>query len=137
MKCYIKIQDGTPIGYPIVESNFKQVFPEIDTNNLPPQWANFDNSPPLQRQLGPYEVFEGENYVMQNGIVTREAVVRPMTDQEKQDLQKRVIDDWAENGFASWSFDETTCTFTPPVPCPEDGNFYRWNESTLTWDEVK
>ena len=35
--------------------------------------------------------------------------------------------------FASWVLDETTCLWNPPVPMPNDGNNYRWNEETLSW----
>jgi len=34
--------------------------------------------------------------------------------------------------FLSWSLDEETCTWTPPVPMPSDGS-YEWDEDTLSW----
>ena len=36
--------------------------------------------------------------------------------------------------YNSWSFDETTCTWQPPVPHPLDGKTYTWNETTENWD---
>jgi len=33
-------------------------------------------------------------------------------------------------------FDEETCTWDFPVPYPDDGKNYRWNEEAQTWDEV-
>jgi hypothetical protein len=33
-----------------------------------------------------------------------------------------------------WVLNEQTCTWESPIPLPNDGNKYRWNESTLTWD---
>ena len=38
--------------------------------------------------------------------------------------------------FASWTLDEDTCLWEPPVEHPNDGNTYIWNEETQTWDEV-
>ena len=38
---------------------------------------------------------------------------------------------------ASWILDEETCLWTAPIAYPEDGNRYRWNEDTLSWDEVE
>ena len=38
--------------------------------------------------------------------------------------------------YASWLLDETTCQWKAPVNYPTDGNFYVWNESTLTWDAI-
>ena len=38
--------------------------------------------------------------------------------------------------YASWTLDEETYWWEPPVSYPTDGKNYRWNESTLSWDEV-
>jgi hypothetical protein len=38
--------------------------------------------------------------------------------------------------FESWILDEETCLWQPPVPMPEDGKVYSWNEESLTWIEV-
>lgn len=37
--------------------------------------------------------------------------------------------------FASWTLNNTTADWQAPVPKPDDGNNYVWNESTLSWDE--
>jgi hypothetical protein len=34
--------------------------------------------------------------------------------------------------FPSWTLDEETCSWNPPVPHPGD-NSYRWNEEFQTW----
>jgi hypothetical protein len=39
--------------------------------------------------------------------------------------------------FPSWSLDETSCLWQPPVPYPEDGNFYVWNEADKKWEQVQ
>lgn len=36
--------------------------------------------------------------------------------------------------FNSWILDEDTFLWGPPVPYPDDGNIYSWNESTQSWD---
>ena len=44
--------------------------------------------------------------------------------------------------FASWTLNETTCCWDPPVPIPEDDNtgeppkIYAWDEITLSWVDV-
>lgn len=38
--------------------------------------------------------------------------------------------------FASWTLNEETCRWEPPVAMPPDGNTYVWNEESLTWDLV-
>ena len=39
--------------------------------------------------------------------------------------------------FPSWVLNEDDCIWEPPVSYPTDGKDYRWNEATLSWDEVK
>ena len=35
--------------------------------------------------------------------------------------------------YASWLLDEQSCQWNAPVAYPDDGNKYRWDESTLAW----
>lgn len=44
--------------------------------------------------------------------------------------------------YKSWIFNEFTCWFEPPIPCPNkfnvdiaDDKFYRWDEDNLNWVE--
>jgi hypothetical protein len=36
--------------------------------------------------------------------------------------------------FISWIFDEETCNWKPPIPYPNDGKYYIWNESIQNWE---
>jgi hypothetical protein len=38
--------------------------------------------------------------------------------------------------FPSWSLNESTCQWDAPVPRPEDGKRYIWDEPTTTWVEL-
>lgn len=38
--------------------------------------------------------------------------------------------------FESWILNEETCLWESPVPYPEDGQFYFWDEKTITWQQV-
>jgi hypothetical protein len=38
--------------------------------------------------------------------------------------------------FPSWILVEDSCTWHPPVPYPNDGKLYMWNESIINWIEV-
>lgn len=40
------------------------------------------------------------------------------------------------NPFPSWTLNEQTCLWDPPIPKPLNGKFYVWNEETLSWVEV-
>lgn len=35
--------------------------------------------------------------------------------------------------YPSWILDESTCLWNPPVPYPDDGNKYEWDEETTSW----
>ena len=35
--------------------------------------------------------------------------------------------------YASWLLNEESCRWDAPVPYPNDGKMYRWDESTLAW----
>ena len=38
--------------------------------------------------------------------------------------------------YPSWTLNEETCLWDSPVPYPEDGEMYTWNEQTQTWDSI-
>jgi len=38
--------------------------------------------------------------------------------------------------YPSWILNEETCLWDSPVPYPNDGEPYTWNEETQTWDLV-
>jgi hypothetical protein len=38
--------------------------------------------------------------------------------------------------YQSWILDEETCLWNAPVPYPNDGNKYTWDESTISWIQV-
>ena len=135
MELFIQIRNGQPFEHPIFGDNFRQAFPNIDTNDLPESFARFVRvAPPA---VGVYEVYEGVTYEWQGGLVTDVHHVRPMTQEEKIDLQERTKQAWlAGPNFASWVFDETLCSYLSPVPYPNDGKFYRWDEPTVSWIEV-
>ena len=38
--------------------------------------------------------------------------------------------------FNSWTLNEDTCLWDSPVPYPEDGKLYKWNEEIVNWEEV-
>ena len=39
--------------------------------------------------------------------------------------------------YASWTLNEDTCLWESPVPYPDDGNYYVWDEITTSWVQVE
>lgn len=135
MELFIRVQDGQPFEHPILGDNFRLAFPEIDTNNLPPEFARFVRV--VAPVLGPYEKNQTVSYQLVDGVYTDVFTCEQMTTEEITAKQNQVKANWAaNNGFASWTFNETTCAFEAPTPRPTDGKFYRWDEPTLAWVKV-
>jgi hypothetical protein len=38
--------------------------------------------------------------------------------------------------FASWILNEQSCLWQSPIPYPNDGKMYQWNEETGNWEEI-
>ena len=38
--------------------------------------------------------------------------------------------------FPSWVLNETTCQWQAPVPMPDDGNMYGWDEETQSYQRI-
>ena len=127
MELYIRIKDGQPFEHPIFGDNFRQVFPEIDVNNLPPEFAKFER---VERPiLGMYEVMVSETatYELIDGIWKDVWHKRDMTAEEKEATKQAIIQQvktiWenrpqAEN-WSAWVFNEDTFKYDPPIPRPE------------------
>jgi hypothetical protein len=68
MELFICIKDGQPFEHPIFGDNFCQAFPNVDTNNLPPEFARFER---IERPtLGIYEimVLDQPTYELVDGV---------------------------------------------------------------------
>ena len=40
-----------------------------------------------------------------------------------------------ESSFESWILNESTCLWESPIPYPNDGKYYSWNEENQSWEE--
>ncbi len=43
----------------------------------------------------------------------------------------------APQPYASWTLNDDTCLWDPPIPYPDDDKQYQWNEETTSWDLVE
>lgn len=134
MRFFIRLENGQLIDHPIIEENMIQAFPEVDLDNLPENFAEFVRVD--VPAIGTYEIYEGSSYQWVDGVVKDVHTIRPMTEKEKIEKQNLVKQRWSADGFASWVFNEDTCSFAPPIAHPQDGKPYRWNEDVVNWVEV-
>jgi hypothetical protein len=42
----------------------------------------------------------------------------------------------APQPYPSWLLDEDTCRWDAPIPRPDDGKMYKWDEDTTSWKEI-
>ena len=137
MELFIQIdENGQAVDHPIMVDNFRKAFPHIDTNNLPSNFARFERVP--VPTPSPYEKNRSVSYQKRSdGVWADTYTFDTMTQEEIVALQDQVKADFAaNNGPASWTFNEATCMFESPVLYPADGKNYYWDEPTTNWVEI-
>ena len=93
MELFIQIKNGQPFEHPILGDNFRQAFPHIDVNNLPPEFARFERVP-CPNEATKYQANEVK-YEWVNGVVKDVWFVRDLTDEEyaqKLEFAKREVE---------------------------------------------
>jgi hypothetical protein len=121
MAHFAKIVDDTVVNVIVAEPEFFDTF----VDDSPGQW--------LQTS---YNTRGGVHY-------------QPDSDEPSVDQSKALRKNFAGVGYTydadrdafilpkpypSWTLNETTCLWDPPVVRPNDDNFYQWNESAQQWE---
>jgi len=142
MELFIRIKDGQPFRNPIMGDNFRQAFPDVDTNNLPPEFAKFERvEMPV---IGVYQilVLPDPTYELVDGIYKDVWHIREMTAEEKSAKQQAVVTAFNSreqaSNWSAWTLDEVTCTMQPPIPRPEpiEGVLVMWCGAENNWKEA-
>ena len=151
MDLFIKVNNSNvPEGHPILKTNLKQVFPNLDWDAATPPsgWLKYIKVTPPEPD--PYKKFDesigadlcaafqfnGLERKLIDGELKEVWHLIDMTAEEMNTKQDLVKSDWASldpAGPSSWSFNETTCQYEPPVVMPTDGKEYYWDEDTTSW----
>jgi len=69
MELFIRIVDGQPFEHPMLGDNFRQAFPNVDVNNLPPEFARFERVPCPNPDESYYLVAATCTYQWVDGVV--------------------------------------------------------------------
>jgi hypothetical protein len=123
MSHYAKVLNGMVVQVIVAEPDFFQTF--IDTT--PGEWIQ-------------------TSYNTRGGIHYKPDSNEPSADQTKA-LRKNyagigyTYDQERDafippNPYPSWGLNEDTCLWDPPIPYPDDGKYYHWNENEQNWIEV-
>ena len=124
MAHFAKVKDGKVLTVIVADQDFVDSYDD----GIPGQWIKTS-----------YNTLKGVHYT--NGDFST-----PSDTQEKA-LRKnfacegyvydRIRDAfYAPQPYPSWTLNETTCDWEPPVAYPTDGESYTWNEETQSWDAV-
>lgn len=131
MQLLIKVENNQPVNHPILFENFLMINPDADYDNLPEGYVKFIRVP--RPFVGPFQTtLEQPVYIWNNGVVTDDWGVRDMTLDEKAACIANTL---LCRPYPSWTFIEEELRFEPPVPVPQDGKIYNWDEDTLSWIE--
>jgi hypothetical protein len=133
MNLYIETDNaGNTINHPALEENLIQAF-----GSIPSHWEPFVRiAKPI---LGVYQVLDSQEptYQKLDGVWQDVWSLKSMTNEEKMAKQQSVKDIWNSSplvsNFSTWSFNEETCEYDPPIPYPVDGQTYYWQGSTNSW----
>ena len=129
MAHFAKVQDGVVTQVIVAEPEFFDTF--VDTT--PGEWIK-------------------TSYNMRGGVYYDPATNEPAADQSViADDEARGRKNYAGIGFTydatrdafippqpfdSWVLNETSCLWEAPVPYPDDGNLYEWDEANTTWQQI-
>ena len=130
MAHYVKVVDGTVVNGIVAEPEF------FDTcvDSSPGEWIKTSYN---MRGGVYYDPATGEPHADQAGMIA--------ADEGRQRKNYAGIGytyDRTRNAFippkpfASWTLNEDSCLWEPPVAYPTDGKVYRWDEETTNWVEV-
>jgi hypothetical protein len=112
MELFIQIQNGQPYEHPIIGDNFREAFPHIDVDNLPPEFARFVRTPaPIPD--GPYRLVIAGSYVWDNGAVKDNWLIVDMSAEEKAEKIALAMR-WRPEGD-QWVFDEAAYMWVDPT----------------------
>lgn len=128
---FIKIKDGKPFEHPIPESNLRLFYPNMDPENPPEGYARFIRLP--MPYLGPLDKEIVTTYMKVGEVYQDVHTIVPMSSEEKKqkiDRVKRMAP------FVGWKLDEKTLTWYPPIPMPNDGKKYYWDNTFKIWKEL-
>jgi hypothetical protein len=125
MTHFAKVNNGLVVHVMVAEPEFFETF--IDTS--PGVWLQTSYN-----TLGGVHYVPGSNYSV------------PSEDQSKALRKNYASIGYSYNAeldafippkpFASWIFNAETCLWDAPLPFPNDGLPYRWDEANLQWQAV-
>ena len=122
MAHYAKVVNGTVTQVIVAEADFFDTF----NDDSPGKWIQTSYNTRFGKHYAPNSRTEDggtplrKNFAWIGGTydATRDAFLPPHT-------------------YASWTLNEETCVYDPPIDYPNDGKIYDWDESVYQADNTK
>lgn len=138
---FIKIENNVVVNHPVLESNLRMFYPDLDPENPPDGFVKFVRSEvPVTK---PNEIIDGVSYEISNYLTdlyktktyTDIYNIREITPTDKTAMVEQFKQMNPEQ--ADWIFDHSTDTLVPPIPKPQDGEKYVWMLPNKTIGETE
>lgn len=114
MAHFAKVLDGKVVQVIVAEPEFFETF--IDTS--PGEWIQTS-----------YNTYGGEHKLGGTPLRKNFASIGFTYDRNKDAFIPPKL-------FPSWLLNETTCLWEAPIPMPNDGLEYEWNEAGQLWEQM-
>lgn len=128
-KLYIKVIDGKCVDHPITEWNLKMFFPDLSQSNIPEGFEKFRRTDPPETNR--FQYYEALPYKKIRGVWTDNWKVVDISEEEKQEIIKKEKELFLFKD--TWIWNEATFQWEPPIPYPNDGIDYFWNNDKKEW----
>lgn len=136
MKFIIEMRDGKPFGLPYELNNYKHAYPDFDYDSLPTEThAKYFFEPiPYDVEIKQWQyICRDDPLVIENGNVYERHTLKDVPDLERQ-IREQIESE--EPPFKGWLIDTNSLIWIPPIPRPNDGNEYFWDNDTERWWKV-
>jgi hypothetical protein len=130
MSFYIQVHENQPVNHPTVGDQLCGAFGKIPSNWKPFTWVDQPSNTTMPVDV--YQVAEAI-YAPDGDGFKHQWFVRDMSEEERI---KKIADIRSFFHFPSWSFDEPTCSWLPPIPKPDSDKPWAWDEETLNWKDM-
>ena len=120
---YAKVVNGKVINVIVASEDFFETF--IDSS--PGEWikTSYNTRGGLHYDPNTNEVSKDQSKSLRKNF----AGIGYVYDKERDAFM-------TEQPFPSWTLDEFSCIWQPPIPYPNDGNNYAWDEASQSWIEL-
>lgn len=130
MNLFIKVEDGKPVNHPATEENLRMFFEDFDPENPPAPFEKFTRRQP-DKLPTKWQKLVRLPYQKIDGVWTDVFSIIDFTEAEieiwKYEHRKQFV-------FSdTWEWNDEKGEWIPPVPYPNDGKEYHWDNVKKDW----